>query len=79
MKLFTVKRGLFVEVLPDPDAGTRVPLAAPDIADNEVVLFKKIDGMYSLCIKQDGSVCHLVAWHPVKIVDRPAGEGYGSH
>jgi hypothetical protein len=76
MKLFTVKRNSYVKILPDPDEGTRVPPAAPDMADGEVVLFKSIDGMYSFCVKQDGTVCHLVAWHPVKVVPKPKGGGF---
>ena len=40
--------------------------------DNEPVkelLFKHIDGMYSLCLMDDGGIVHLKAWTPVVIIE----------
>ena len=35
------------------------------------VLFKHLDGMYSLCYESNGSIIHLNACTPVKICNKP--------
>ncbi len=67
MKLHQVPNGSYVKLVSAEN--TRVPPAAPPIADNEVIRFDHIDGMYSSCYKKSGHHCHLVAWAEVEIVD----------
>jgi hypothetical protein len=33
--------------------------------DGEMLLFKHIDGMYSLCVSLSGEVSHIAAWEEV--------------
>jgi hypothetical protein len=72
MKLHDVPCRTWVRVVPDESVNTKVPPAAPMIDDGEVIFFHHIDGMYSLCKKNDGTLCHLVAWQEVEILsDQP--------
>lgn len=70
-QLHNVPNKTWVKIMPDPEEGTKVPPSAPSLPDGEVIFFDHIDGMYSYCKKQDGTVCHLVAWQPVEVVDDP--------
>ena len=63
MELHTVPNGTWVRVQ-DPDV---VPPDAPTPDSGERVFFDHIDGMYSLCKREDGSIIHLVAWQEVTI------------
>lgn len=70
MKLYNVPRNtrisLVGEIKVPPDAR---PLMAGDVLD-----FKHIDGMYSLCVDpRDGAFVHLVAWAEVEIIS-PASD-----
>ena len=38
----------------------------------DIIDFKKLDGMYSLCYK-DGKSCHLAGWTEVEILEQPEG------
>lgn len=72
MKLHDVPRNSYVRI---SDEEVRVPPAAPDVKNEELIFFDHIDGMYSLCIKVDpetlsfGEVCHIAAWTEVSIVE----------
>ena len=65
MKLYEVPRNTKIRVV---DEERRVPIAAKEIADQEVLMFHHIDGMYSLCHDMAGNACHLAAWTDVEIV-----------
>lgn len=71
MKLYNAPKRSWVRVIHDPDVNTKVPPAAPWIEDGEVIFFDHIDGMYSLCRKRSGQLCHLVAWQEVEVVEEP--------
>ena len=73
MKLYEVPPRTWVKVVGD----AAVPPGAPPIEDGEVVFFCDVDGMYSLCKRRDGTLCHLVAWQEVEVVGEPkiGGEG----
>lgn len=64
MKLYDVPNNTKIRVIGD----IKVPPAAPDVAENEVLSFGHIDGMYSYCTNSKGEVVHLVAWAEVEIV-----------
>jgi len=64
MKLYEVPNNSRIKVLND----IKVPPAAPPIESGEELKFIKIDGMYSLCKKDDGTICHLVAWADVVVI-----------
>ena len=65
MELHKVPNRTWVRVQ-DPD---KVPPAAPTPDAGERIFFDHIDGMYSFCIREDGSIIHLVAWQEVTIDD----------
>jgi hypothetical protein len=73
MRLYEVAEKSWVKIVPDPKVITQVPPDAPPLSDGEVIFFYHIDGMYSLCRKQDGTLCHLVAWQEVEKVGAPVG------
>ena len=64
MKLYEVPRNSRVKV----KHTIAVPPLAPDITEEEVINFHHVDGMYSYCTKDDGTVCHLAAFTEVEIV-----------
>ena len=65
MKLHKVPNGTWVRVI-EPD---KVPPGAPVPSMNEHIFFDHIDGMYSYCKREDGTVIHLVAWQEVEVLD----------
>ena len=67
MELYNVPRNSFVEAVRD----IKVPPIAPNISSGEVLFFHHLDGMYSLCNKRNGEICHLASWAKVIIVDKP--------
>ena len=70
MELRKVQKGSWVRVLSDEGAeAVRVPPAAPEVSAGEPIFFYHIDGMYSLCQKNDGTTCHLLAWQEVEVLD----------
>jgi hypothetical protein len=66
--------GVWVKVLADETVNTKVPPAAPMIEDEEKIFFYHIDGMYSLCRKENGQTCHLVAWQKVEVLSEQPDE-----
>jgi hypothetical protein len=64
MKLYDVPRNTKVRIIqsegPPPDGLS--------VADNEIIDFKHIDGMYSYCKNSQGEVVHLKAWTEVELV-----------
>ena len=63
MELHKVPNRTWVRVI-DPD---KVPPAAPEPEQGERIFFDHIDGMYSFCKREDGTIIHLVAWQEVEI------------
>ena len=63
VKLYDVPRDSKVKILGD----IKVPMGAFQLKEGDVIDFKHIDGMYSLCYK-DKVMCHLAAWAEVEIV-----------
>jgi hypothetical protein len=62
-ELYLVPERTWVRVV-DPD---RVPPGAPVPEKGERVFFSHVDGMYSYCRREDGTVIHLIAWQEVEI------------
>jgi len=65
MKLYDVPRNSRIKVKSD----IKVPPGAPEIQDEQVLIFNNIDGMYSHCLDLEGNVVHLVAWAEVEIIN----------
>ena len=63
MQLHKVPNGTWIRVV-NPD---KVPPDAPVPNDGERIYFGHIDGMYSFCKREDGTIIHLVAWQEVEI------------
>ena len=55
MKLFKVPSNTWVF----PTETPKIPPGAPQVYDYQRILFHKIDGAYSLCEMEDGTVCHM--------------------
>lgn len=74
MKLYEAPMRCWVKPISD----IKVPIASPNIQEDEPIWFSHIDGMYSYCINQDGELVHLVAWAdvyvPEDMVDIPRPE-----
>ena len=64
MELHKVPNRTWVRVI-DPD---KVPVGAPNPEKGERIFFDHIDGMYSLCKRENGEIIHLVAWQEVEIL-----------
>lgn len=65
MQLHKVPNGTWVRII-EPD---KVPPDAPEPTKGERIFFDHIDGMYSYCKREDGTVIHLVAWQEVEVCD----------
>lgn len=68
MKLYEVPRNSrirIVEIARVEDRYKQKPII-PDI--DEVLDFKKIDGMYSFCYNSSGQVVRLAAWTNVEVI-----------
>ena len=68
MKLYEVAsstKGTWVRVLEDVDG----PPSAQGFKADDVVLFYRIDGSYSLCRNIGGELVHLQAWAEVERLD----------
>jgi hypothetical protein len=65
MELHKVPRGSKIRVKSD----IKVPPGAPEIKEEQILIFNNIDGMYSHCLDLNGNVVHLVAWAEVEIVN----------
>ena len=66
MELFEVPNRCYVKMLEDTVA---VAPWSPRIEKGDVLFFYYVDGMYSYCKNQDGSIVHPIAWSEVEIVD----------
>ena len=64
MKLYDVPRNSMIRLLAKPV--TPMVSVPPD----DVVRFSHVDGMYSLCYNNDGSICHPAAWTEVEVIGR---------
>ena len=64
MKLYDVPKGSKIRLKADCEH----PPAHRAFESGEVLTFKHIDGMYSLCIDKDGEYVHLVAWAEVEVI-----------
>lgn len=65
MKLYEVPNNTRIKVINN----IKVPIAAPEINKNDILKFHDIDGIYSYCTKDDGTVVYLVAWAEVELLD----------
>ena len=64
MQLHEVPRGSKIKVKSD----NKVPPGAPEIKEEQILIFNNIDGMYSHCFDLNGNVVHLAAWAEVELV-----------
>jgi hypothetical protein len=65
MELHKVPRGSKIKVKSD----IKVPPGAPEIQEEQILIFNHIDGMYSHCLDLNGNVVHLDAWAEVELVN----------
>lgn len=65
VKLYDVPRNSKIRVIGD----IKIPPGAPEIKEGDVLDFKHVDGMYSLCYNKDKQPVHLVAWAEVEVVE----------
>ena len=65
-ELHKVPRGTWVRPTREDQP---VPVGAPEPFVGERIFFDHIDGMYSFCKREDGSIIHLAAWQEVEIDD----------
>lgn len=66
MKLYDVDRGTRIKIIDD---NVKTPIGSHPIKKGEEMLFSRIDGMYSLCIRDDKASVHPAAWTEVEIID----------
>ncbi len=64
MKLYEVPNCTKVKLIPE----TEVQIPIESTLPSDVFMFHHIDGMYSYCVAEDGTVCHPAAWTEVEIV-----------
>lgn len=65
MKLYEVPRNTKIRILNN----ARVPPVHRDFENKEVLDFRHVDGMYSLCYDKDGLPVHLIATAEVEIIE----------
>jgi len=70
MKLYDAPVRTWVRVISE----NKIPLAALQIENGDVIWFDHIDGMYSYCKNKKGEVVHLVAWANVEVVEEMIDE-----
>lgn len=63
MKLYNCKPNTKVKLL---DTNPIVPIASIYPDENEILTFKKIDGMYSICKDANNKTIYLAAWTEVE-------------
>lgn len=73
MKLYNMDNNRFIKVV---DTNIRIPPAAPQIHNNEVLKFYHIDGMYSFCKNLQGETVHLAAFAEVVEVRKCKKDGW---
>jgi hypothetical protein len=64
MPLYDVPNGSKVRVLSD----IKIPPASPEIKEEDILTFNRLDGMYSHCTNSKGETCHLAGWAQVEII-----------
>ena len=70
MDLHEVPRGSRVRVIDQsPDHEVRTPVASKGLKPGDEFIINRIDGMYSHCVMDDGTVVHPAAWTTVEIVE----------
>lgn len=67
-KLYDVPRNTMIRVT---DCEQVVPPDCKAIRQNDELLFRRIDGMYSYCVDNQGNVVHLAAWTEVEMISPP--------
>lgn len=65
MKLYDVPKYSYIRVLGE----SRTPMEGLEANEGDVFKFINIDGMYSRCKNEHGSIVHLYAGAEVEIVD----------
>ena len=63
-ELYNVPRNSRIRVV----GNIKTPPASPDIKEGDILDFKHIDGMYSLCYDENKHPVHLVAWAIVEVI-----------
>ena len=66
--LYNTPRGSYIRLGPPP-RGTQHPPDHRVLGEGEILFFEHIDGSYSFCRDIDGAPIHVVAWHPVEVVE----------
>lgn len=64
MKLYELNYPCKIKII----SNIKIPPAHKELHHNEVLYFKKLDGMYSLCYTEQGEMVHPCAWTEVEIV-----------
>jgi hypothetical protein len=64
MKLYDVPRNSKIRIVEDP----KTPVGSKTLREGEILEFLHIDGIYSLCLDQDGNPVHLSAFAEVEIL-----------
>jgi len=65
-ELYNVPDNSLVRIL---NNGTLVPPGALPIMQNDVLLFKHADGMYTYCLDCNNNIVHPAAWVDVEVLD----------
>jgi len=69
LKLYEVPRNSRIKVIGDAKVAQRYKEKNIKPELDEVLSFKKIDGMYSLCYNSKNEPVHLVAWSDVEVLE----------
>lgn len=64
MPLYEVPNGSKVRVLSD----IKIPSDAPEIKEDDIITFHRLDSMYSHCTNSKGETCYLARWAQVEII-----------
>ena len=65
MKLYEVPRWTKVKVCEE----VTVPPDARVVSKGDILNFRNVDGMYSLCFNSLGHIVHIPAWTEVEIIE----------
>jgi len=66
MQLQEVPEGSRIRLLKQQVNNT--PPDCQNLKEGDEFVFHRLDGMYSYCTQDDGTVVHIVAWAPVEII-----------
>jgi len=67
IKLYDVPRNTTIVVA---EKDVRIPPASLSVAKGDILTFKRIDGMYSLCVDKNNNAVHIAAWTEVFIEEK---------